>query len=355
MIYKSFMAKIKPTINLIVDYLKAHPGASSKEIYDNTSTGLISYITLQRMLKDFVEKNYLSTKGLGKGTKYEVSVAYQVIHEIKIEQYFKQEIDERLIRRDYNHDLIKNVLNKIELFSHEEMQKLYGLQKIYESKIASLNELEYKKELERLAIDLSWKSSQIEGNTYSLLETERLLKDKETAAGRTKDEAVMLLNHKEAIDFLIENQDYVKPLLLRAIEDIHSILISELEVARNIRRRGVGITGTNYRPLDNEFSIKEALEEMCALINLRENVFEKALLALLIISYIQPFNDGNKRTARIVSNAILMVNQYCPISFRTVDSTDYKMAMLIFYEQNNISAFKKIFIGQFEFAVNTYF
>jgi Fic family protein len=94
---------------------------------------------------------------------------------------------------------------------------------------------------------------------------------------------------------------------------------------------------------------------MCGLINLKQNVFEKALLALLLISYIQPFNDGNKRTARIVSNAILMVNQCCPISFRTVDSTEYKMAMLIFYEQNNISAFKKIFISQFEFAANTYF
>lgn len=349
------MAKLKPNINLIVDYLKTHPGVSSKEIYDNTSVGLLSYITLQRMLKDFVEKNYLSTKGLGKGTKYELNVAYQVIYEINPSEYFKKEIDERIARKDYNHDLIKNVLNKIDLFSQEEIEKLNSLQKIYESKIAALNETEYKKELERLAIDLSWKSSQIEGNTYSLLETERLLKDKQTAAGKTKDEAVMLLNHKKAIDFLVDNKDYVKPLKLRAIEDIHSILISELEVERNIRRRGVGITGTNYRPLDNEFLIKEALEEMCGLINLRENVFEKALLSLLIISYIQPFNDGNKRTARIVSNAILMVNQYCPISFRTIDSTEYKMAMLIFYEQNNISVFKRIFISQFEFAVNTYF
>ena len=102
--------------------------------------------------------------------------------------------------------------------------------------------------LERLAIDLSWKSSQIEGNTYSLLETERLLKDKETAAGKTVDEALMLLNHKAAIDFLVEHQDYVKPLSLRAIEDIHSFLVKELGVERNIRKRTVGISGTNYRP-----------------------------------------------------------------------------------------------------------
>ena len=124
---------------------------------------------------------------------------------------------------------------------------------------------------------------------------------------------------------------------------------------RNIRTRRVGITGTNYRPLDNEFQIREALDGVCNLVNCRKDIFEKALLLLVLISYIQPFNDGNKRTARIVSNAELMANDYCPISFRTVDSIDYKKAMLIFYEQNNISAFKKIFIDQFEFAVSTYF
>jgi Fic family protein len=97
------------------------------------------------------------------------------------------------------------------------------------------------------------------------------------------------------------------------------------------------------------------MEAMCNVINKRNSIFEKALLCMLLISYIQPFADGNKRTARIISNAILIYHQYCPMSFRTVDSLDYKKAMLIFYEQNNISAFKKIFIEQFEFAVKTYF
>ena len=181
------------------------------------------------------------------------------------------------------------------------------------------------------------------------------VKEKETASGKTKDEATMLLNHKAALDFIIENPKYVKPLTISSIEDIHSILVKELDIDRNIRKRRVGISGTNYKPLDNEFQIKEALEELCVLVNKQENIFTKALFVLVLISYIQAFNDGNKRTARIISNAIMMNNNYCPISFRTVDSIDYKKAMLIFYEQNNISAFKKIFIEQFEFAVKTYF
>jgi Fic family protein len=87
----------------------------------------------------------------------------------------------------------------------------------------------------------------------------------------------------------------------------------------------------------------------------KDNVFDKAILALLLLSYIKAFSDGNKRTTRITSNAILIANGYCPISFRRVDSIDYKKAMLMFYEQNSISAFKQIFIEQFEFAVKTYF
>ena len=218
-----------------------------------------------------------------------------------------------------------------------------------------MTELEYRKEMERLGVDLSWKSSQIEGNTYSLLETERLLKDKQTASGKTQEEAIMLLNHKDALDFVLDIPDYLKELSVHRIEDIHSILTKELEVDRNIRHRRVGITGTNYRPLDNEFQIREALEDTCTLVNGKDNVFEKALLTLVLLSYIQAFVDGNKRTARITSNAILIANGYCPISFRTVDSIDYKKAMLMFYEQNNIAAFNKIFIEQFLFAVKTYF
>jgi Fic family protein len=340
---------------IIINYLKKNPNQSSKEIYDATALGEISYPTLKRIIADLVNKNFITVKGNGKSSRYEVSSVYDTIREIAADEYFQKDIDERIIKSSFDHSLIKTILNKIDLFTPSELDYLNALQKQHYEKISQLNERERKTELERLAIDLSWKSSQIEGNTYSLLETERLLKDKQTAAGKTKDEAVMLLNHKDAIDFIVAHEDYLHPLRLSAIEDIHSILVKELNVDRNIRKRSVGISGTNYRPLDNEFQIREAMEEMCGLVNLKQNVFEKAFLVLLLISYIQPFNDGNKRTARIISNAILMENHYCPISFRTVDSLDYKKSMLIFYELNNISAFKKIFISQFEFAVKTYF
>lgn len=155
---------------------------------------------------------------------------------------------------------------------------------------------------------------------------------------------------------LLDKQYIIREhLSVSRIENIHSLLIKELGVDRNIRTRRVGITGTNYRLIESEFQIREALEQTCSLVNSRTNIFEKALLVLVLLSYIQAFNDGNKRVARITSNAILIANKYCPVSFRTVDSVDYKKAMLLFYEQNNLSAFKQIFVNQFKFAVETYF
>jgi len=338
----------------LLDYIKDSPSQSSKEIFEGVKH-LASYATIKRILASLVAEKLIATIGKGKVTKYILSPTYELFYPIDMELYYEKEIDDRTIKENFNLSLITAVLPTTSLFTDDELEKLEGLQNKYLTNISQLSSFEFNKELERLAIDLSWKSSQIEGNTYSLLETERLIKDKETASGRSKEEAVMLLNHKDAIDFMIENPDYLNPLSVSKIEDIHSMLTKELGVNRNIRNRRVGISGTNYRPLDNEFQIRESLLRMCNLINEKTSIFEKALLTLILISYIQPFMDGNKRTARIVSNAIFMNYKYCPISFRTVDAISYKKAMLLFYEQNNINAFKAIFINQFEFAVNTYF
>jgi len=345
---------LNPTELEILNYLKSNETSSSKVIHDNIDID-VSYATLKRNLIKLHTEKLIDIIGKGKATKYKISSIYELIEPIDLDLYYQKEIDERKINSNFNFQLISNILKKNNVFSDIELSKLEELQEVYNNNAKQLSDLAFKKELERLAIDLSWKSSQIEGNTYSLLETEKLLKDKETASGKTKDEATMLLNHKEAIDFIIENPQYLNPLSVSKMEDIHSLLMKELIVEKNIRNRRVGISGTNYKPLDNEFQIKEALLELCELVNNKENVFEKALLALVLISYIQPFVDGNKRTARIVSNSILMHYNYCPISFRTVDSIEYKKAMLLFYEQNNISAIKRIFIQQFTFAVDTYF
>ena len=338
----------------ILQFLHYHPLANRAEIMVGL-TKAPSDSTMKRLLSAAVKEGNIETAGRGPATKYKLTPQAHVTMPLDLATYFDKDIDEREVQESFNFDLIRDVLPKVKIFTKEELEVLNAAQMEFEKNTEGMTELEYRKEMERLGVDLSWKSSQIEGNTYSLLETERLLKDKQTASGKTKEEAIMLLNHKDALDFVLDIPDYLKELSVHRIEDIHSILTKELEVDRNIRHRRVGITGTNYRPLDNEFQIREALEDTCTLVNGKDNVFEKALLTLVLLSYIQAFVDGNKRTARITSNAVLIANGYCPISFRTVDSIDYKKAMLMFYEQNNIAAFKKIFIEQFLFAVKTYF
>ncbi len=338
----------------ILQFLHYHPLANRTEIMAGL-TKAPSDSTMKRLLSAAVKEGNIETAGRGPATKYKLTPQAHVTMPLDLATYFDKDIDEREVQESFNFDLIRDVLPKVEIFTKEELEVLNDAQMEFEKNTEGMTELEYRKEMERLGVDLSWKSSQIEGNTYSLLETERLLKDKQTASGKTKEEAIMLLNHKDALDFVLDIPDYLKELSVHRIEDIHSILTKELEVDRNIRHRRVGITGTNYRPLDNEFQIREALEDTCTLVNGKDNVFEKAFLTLVLLSYIQAFVDGNKRTARITSNAVLIANGYCPISFRTVDSIDYKKALLMFYEQNNIAAFKKIFIEQFLFAVKTYF
>lgn len=315
----------------------------------------VSDATLKRTLQRLVQEGKLETTGRARATRYRLSAAGVLFGTVDLDAYFDVAPDERAARTGYNFGLIEHQLPQVALFSERERETLLSLQAEFERRLAEMTPTGKQRELTRLGIDLSWKSSQIEGNTYTLLETERLLREREEAEGKTREEAIMLLNHKAALDFIARHTDYLQELSVAHIEDIHSLLVQDLHVERNIRRRRVGIIGTVYRPLDNEFQIREALEAACRLVNGTTCVFSKALLTLVLLSYIQAFEDGNKRVARIAANAVLMAHGYCPLSYRSVNALDYKKAMLLFYERNNISAIKDIFMGQYAFAVNTYF
>ena len=337
----------------IIDIITAQQQAPISKIKEQLHDD-VSMPTLNREMAALVAVNYLLKIGRGRAISYRISPFYKVFAPLAISEYFDKDPDARNASTWFNYDLL-TVLESVDLLTPQEKNRLNELKQEYQDNISSLSATLYKKELERLTIELSWKSSQIEGNTYSLLETERLFLEKEAAEDKTKEEATMLLNHKDALNYLLDNKDIAKDLNLRVLEEIHSLLIKDLDVSRNIRSRSVGITGTAYKPLDNEHQIKESLERMCSLINARVDGFEKALLAVVLISYIQPFEDGNKRTARMISNALLIAYEACPLSYRSVDSMDYKKAMLIFYEQNNLAAFKQIFIEQNVFGVKNYF
>ena len=250
---------------------------------------------------------------------------------------------------------LKNVA-KNDIFTAEEKEKLGNLQREFVRNFSKYDsQTLINKEFERIMIEFSWKSSAIEGNTYSLLGTEALIKNNVIGKGKTKEETQMILNHKDAFNEAIQNRERFIKLRSADVEYIHSVLTKKLGIAKNIRKAGVGITGTKYRPLDNEPQIKEALQNMVDLINKKESFFEKAFLISILIAYIQIFEDGNKRTSRMISNAILLAHHSIPLSYRIVDVEEYKKAVILFYEINNLAYFKQIFIDQFEDAVSNYF
>jgi Fic family protein len=310
--------------------------------------------TLQRDLKELEEHNLISQKGAGRGVVYFLSERFDILEYVDIEEYFEKNHKDREIKENFNFEIFKTLENDI--FTTGEKEKLKNLQDEFFKNFSKYDsQTLINKEFERIMIEFSWKSSAIEGNTYSLLSTEALIKDNIKEEGKSEEETQMILNHKDAFNESIQNKQRFLKLDYADIEYVHRVLTKELGIVGNIRSVGVGITGTKYKPLGNEFQLKEALQSMVLLINNKKSFFEKAFLALIFISYIQPFEDGNKRTARMLSNAILLANNSIPLSYRIVDVKEYKKASLLFYEINNISYFKKIFIEQFEDAVKNYF
>lgn len=314
----------------------------------------ISVPTLNRELALLKNNGMILAQGNGPSTKYSIVIKGLISNNFSINDYFAIESDDRTIFEKFNFNIFKELLNT-PLFSIEEIAVLDELTKQYKKNTKAITKAVFKKEFERLTIELSWKSSQIEGNTYDLLDTEQLLKYNVLSKKNSNEEAIMLLNHKTAIEYSNTYAKDFKKLTIRNITELHTLLTQKMGIAKNMRKRLVRITGTKYTPPENQFLIEEYLQNAVTLITKKKNIYEKALLTILFISYIQPYEDGNKRTARITANALLMGNNYCPLSYRSVNSVDYKKAILLFYEINNITAFKKIFMEQYKFAVENYF
>ncbi len=347
-------SKAKKRQELILDFIKKEKTASISQILKEIrrQEKNISRITISRDLKKLVGLNLIQQKGAGRNVFYKLSAEHSILKEIDVQKYFSVEAEERSIREKFNFNIFDQFKR---VFAEDEKLELEKLNAIYRKKMKVIPKDAFKKEIERLNIDFSWKSSKIEGNAYSLLETEQLIKNQKEAVGHSREEAIMILNHKKALEYIELNKNDFRTLSLQKIESIHSVLVDDLEITKGIRKILVGITGTKFQPLDNEFQIKEALEKTCLLVNEVEDVFDKAVIVMLLVAYIQPFIDGNKRTSRLCGNAILQAFDCCPLSYRSMKEIEYKKAVLLFYEQNNIFYFKKLFLKQFEFAVNNYF
>lgn len=313
----------------------------------------VSKATLIRDLGRLIAQKFIKAKNRGPKIYYELASIHPLLKPIDLDAYFLLDPDKRInSRKTFDFGIFEKLRN---LFTQKERTDLKTIYKNFNEETKKLEPSILKKELERFTIELSWKSSKIEGNTYSLLETEGLIKQNREALGHPKEEALMILNHKKALEQIVKNKNDFKELNLSKISQLHNILVKDLSIPAGVRRQKVGVTGTTYTPLDNQWQIKEALQKTIDLINRTTYPLEKALIALALISYIQPFADGNKRTARLLANALLLAFNFYPLSYRGIDEVEYKKALILFYEQENLLPLKKMFTEQYLFALKTYF
>jgi Fic family protein len=337
--------------NQLLEIIRNNKGINSSSLLLELNEE-ISLITIKRDLQTLVKSGYISKIGAGRALGYEITLFGKIHNPLDAKKYCSVEQDKRAKEVLYDFDI--SLISKLGLFTKEENKILEESTKKYIQNKKDISETIHKKELERFIIELSWKSSQIEGNTYSLLDTERLLKDGVLSNKNTKEEAVMILNHKKAFEFLLKNIEQARGINIAFIEEIHKILVKDLSVKYGLRKNIVRITGSNYVPLGTVYQITEAIQNMCTAINNASSPYEKGFIALTLLSYIQPFEDGNKRTARLVANAVMLAYDLAPLSYRNVDEVLYKEAMLTFYETNSIHSIKNIFIEQYLFSCKNY-
>lgn len=211
--------------------------------------------------------------------------------------------------------------------------------------------------LNRLLIDLAWNSSRLEGNTYSLLDTKRLLDYNEATPGKPDQDRQMILNHKEAIEFLVDPAAEIG-FSRFTISALHAILSNNLladpEAPGRLRTFEVGIGKSVYTPIAIPVAIAEAFDLILGKASSIENPFEQAFFVMVHLPYLQPFDDVNKRVSRLAANIPLIKSNLAPLSFIDVPERLYINGILGIYELNRIELLKDVFIWAYERSARQY-
>ena len=211
--------------------------------------------------------------------------------------------------------------------------------------------------LNRLLIDLSWNSSRLEGNTYSLLETERLLELGETPEGKDSLEAQMILNHKAAIEFMVEAAEFLK-FEKFIILNLHALLSDNLlrdqRACGSLRSVPIGIAKSVYQPLVVPHLIGEYFQQILDTADAITDPFEQSFFSMVHLPYLQPFLDVNKRLSRLAANIPFIHGNLCPLSFVDVPEQVYVSGLLGVYELNRIELLREVFIWAYERSCSLY-
>jgi Fic family protein len=371
------MAKRIPEENLveIEEIVRRHPdGVTVKEISDELKTE-IPRRTLQYRLRYLVKEKRLAAEGERRWAKYRIredrrievpagaleteglaAIPFALSKAAQdIRTYLQQPVPARK-PVGYNREFLESYRPNVTAYlSAAERARLKNTGN---PNIAPQPAGTYAKQvLNRLLIDLSWNSSRLEGNTYSLLDTKRLIEFGEQPAGHQQLEAQMILNHKDAIAFLVSAADDIG-FNRYTILNLHAMLANNLladpSAAGRLRHIPVGIDKSTYHPLEVPQIIEECFDQILATAAVIEDPFEQAFFVMVQLPYLQPFDDVNKRVSRLAANIPFIKRNLSPLSFTDVPRDLYTDAVLGVYELNKIDLLKDVFIWAYERSAARY-
>ncbi len=367
---KNSQENIQKELDMLVQILAGFRNSVSINNIDEAGQGLnIERRTLQRRLKALIEQGKVNMSGKGSNVKYTLSSS-----EVKTEQHPQkkeliplskegEEIQKQVSRLQvyrnpvgYNRDFLESYQPDISGYlTTAETQKLENL-----GTTSRMNEPAgtYAKEiLQRLLIDLSWNSSRLEGNTYSLLDTQRLIKDGVSAKNKSAMEAQMILNHKDAIEFIVKDTEHIgfnRYTLLNLHALLSNNLLPNAGASGRLRTFGVGITGSVFTPLGMPQLIEEMFELMLYKAEQIKNPFEQAFFIMVQLPYLQPFDDVNKRVSRLAANIPLNRFNLAPLSFIEVQNEIYVQGLIGIYELNRVELLKDVFMWAYDRSAKQY-
>ena len=364
-------------LDQIVEQIAQYPDGIGIEGIAQVFGASLPRRTLQRRLATLIEQKRIISEGVGRGLRYryvsriidasiteQVRATGQIAGEVyvptspegeEIKAYVRQPRQQRK-PISYKNEFLEQYQPNLTAYLPESLRA--QLHSLGRSPAEQTPAGTFARDiLNRLLIDLSWASSKLEGNTYSRLDTERLIEFGQAAEGKDALETQMILNHKSAIEYLVRDTEHagVTPETIIALHAFLSDgLMPDPLTCGRIRKRPVEIGGSVYLPIAMPQRLEDLFGIVVSMAAEIQDPFEQSFFLMVHLPYLQPFEDVNKRVSRLAANIPLIQHNLCPLSFIDVPQQAYVDAVLGVYELNRIELLRDVIVWAYERSCQQY-
>jgi hypothetical protein len=359
-------------LHRLITELSTRPNGAAIDELAHILESLISRRSLQRKLAEWVASGAIGASGERKGRRYHAPSARPISRAVEPKESGEDSIPVSSQGTDIRTQVRRPIVDRAPVGYQREFLEGYQpgstfyLPEVLRRHLHDIGRTPgpqrpagtYARQiLERLLIDLSWNSSRLEGNTYSLLETEQLIHNGQVAPGKDPKETQMILNHKAAIELLVDSPQELG-INRYTIQNLHALLADNLldnpAQAGRLREGPVGITGSTYVPTAIPQVVEEQFGALLEKAGGIDDPFEQSLFLLVHLPYLQPFVDVNKRTSRLATNIPLIRSNLVPLSFTDVPEQSYTVGLIGVYELNHVELLRDVFAWAYERSCRRY-